>query len=128
MPTARRGHEIGLTCLTMLSALPRKAVEMAPELPMAENADNEVGNSPRKLTESPWFWLELFSYFALLALLIMGPKYTRRQGVIEQRFKAKRDVARQQFEGRSSSDASESSRRSADDADDQDTDDVENKP
>ncbi len=66
-----------------------------------------MANSPRKLTESPWFWVELFSYFALLALLVIGPKYARRQGVIEQRFKAKREIARQQYEGQSPADAVE---------------------
>jgi hypothetical protein len=39
-----------------------------------------------ELTDSPWFWLLIFSMFALLALVTIGPKYSLRQGGIETRF------------------------------------------
>lgn len=38
------------------------------------------------LSESPWFWLLLFSAFALAALAAIGPKYSLRQGGIETKF------------------------------------------
>jgi hypothetical protein len=50
------------------------------------------------LTDSPWFWLELFVYFAVLGVLIIGPKYARRQAAIETRFEARREAARRQNE------------------------------
>ena len=40
----------------------------------------------RLLTDSPWFWLLLFSTFALFAMVATGRKYALRQGGIETKF------------------------------------------
>lgn len=41
------------------------------------------------ITDSPWFWVELFSGMALLGILIIGPKFVQRQGQIERRFEGR---------------------------------------
>lgn len=38
--------------------------------------------SPR-LTDSPWYWAYLFAMAGLIALVLMGPKFSRRQAIIE---------------------------------------------
>jgi hypothetical protein len=47
-----------------------------------------------RLTDSPWFWLLVFANAALLGVAIIGPKYNVRQGAVERRFEARREVAR----------------------------------
>lgn len=44
------------------------------------------GESRPPLSDSPWFWLALFSGMACLALVAIDPKFTRRQARIEHRF------------------------------------------
>ena len=38
-----------------------------------------------KATDSPWFWIYLFSTFALIGLLIMQAKFVSRQTAIERK-------------------------------------------
>jgi hypothetical protein len=45
------------------------------------------------LADTPWFWLLTFSLMALLALLVIGPKYNRRQAGIEWQYQARERVA-----------------------------------
>jgi hypothetical protein len=40
-------------------------------------------------SESPWFWASLFLTFALLALVLAGPKFRWRQPQIERQFQAR---------------------------------------
>lgn len=42
--------------------------------------DRNASERRRPLTDSPWFWLGLFASMALLALVVVAPKYDRRQG------------------------------------------------
>jgi len=42
------------------------------------------------ISDSPWFWAYLFSLAALLALALIGPKYSRRQAQIERQFQGRR--------------------------------------
>lgn len=42
------------------------------------------------LSDSPWFWLLLFSATAIFALLVVSPKYVRRQGRLIRQFEARR--------------------------------------
>jgi hypothetical protein len=39
------------------------------------------------LTDSPWFWVYVFSTAAALALFVMGGKYEHRQGHIEDEYR-----------------------------------------
>lgn len=36
-------------------------------------------------TDSPWFWMGLFAWAAILGLLVIGPKYAARQQGLERR-------------------------------------------
>ena len=45
-----------------------------------------------KATDSPWFWVYLFSTFALVALVLMQPKFDQRQSTIERKWQATRIV------------------------------------
>ncbi len=40
-------------------------------------------------SDSPWFWASLFLTFALLALVVAGPKFRWRQPQIERQFQAR---------------------------------------
>jgi hypothetical protein len=49
-----------------------------------------AGNSARPpLTDSPWFWVELFSLAALVGVLLIAPKYQVREAKLETRALAK---------------------------------------
>jgi hypothetical protein len=50
-------------------------------------------NDAAPLTDSPWFWVLLFSLVGLLALVAMSPKYGRRQANIERQYQARERVA-----------------------------------
>jgi type VI protein secretion system component VasF len=47
------------------------------------------------VTDSPWFWVMMFSLMALGALVAIGGKYGRRQAAIERQFQARTRVAEQ---------------------------------
>ena len=47
------------------------------------------------LTDSPWFWLLVFSGMALAALLAIGPKYGGRQARLERQYQARERIAAQ---------------------------------
>jgi hypothetical protein len=55
--------------------------------------DQDDGASP--ITDSPWYWVLLFSLMALLALAVIGfsGKYGKRQAVIERQYQARERVA-----------------------------------
>jgi hypothetical protein len=46
------------------------------------------------MTDSPWFWVAMFAWMALLALVAVGPKYSFRQQVVERKFLARQEIAR----------------------------------
>lgn len=48
------------------------------------------------LAESPWLWGGLFAAMAILALVVVAPKYAQRQGRLEQRFENRIRTAQQQ--------------------------------
>jgi hypothetical protein len=50
-------------------------------------------NPEYRLTDSPWFWGLLFSLMGLVALVIIAPKYDRRQGQIEGRYLGRGQLA-----------------------------------
>jgi hypothetical protein len=41
------------------------------------------------ITESPWYWVLAFSLMALLSLVVIGPKYGRRQSALERKYQAR---------------------------------------
>jgi hypothetical protein len=45
------------------------------------------------ITDSPWFWALAFSLMALVALLALSGKYSRRQANIERNYQARERVA-----------------------------------
>jgi len=56
------------------------------------------GHQP--IAESPWFWLTIFSAVGLLFLIVIGPKYGRRQSQLERQYQARGQVHRDVAEGR----------------------------
>jgi len=50
-------------------------------------------------TDSPWFWLMLFSAAGLIVLVIVWPKYSARQGRLELQFRATQEATRRKVEG-----------------------------
>ncbi len=50
---------------------------------------DSINRSSQSVTETPWFWLMLFSCAALAAIATIGPKFERREQVIETKFHAR---------------------------------------
>ena len=46
---------------------------------------SQLQRSP--ITDSPWFWVYIFSAAAAVALFVMGGKYSHRQGHIEDEYR-----------------------------------------
>jgi len=51
--------------------------------PAHDGASQAAG---RRLTDSPWFWGLMFSLMAVVGLLLIGPKFAKRQGQLERRY------------------------------------------
>ncbi len=51
------------------------------------------------LTDSPWFWVMMFCAVGSGLVLVMSPKYAKRQGRLELQYQAHQEKARRQFEG-----------------------------
>jgi hypothetical protein len=46
-----------------------------------------ASSSPRApLTDSPWYWLYLFATAGLIALVLLGPKFSARQAQLERNY------------------------------------------
>jgi hypothetical protein len=54
-----------------------------------------MASVPRPITDSPWFWAYLFGTAALLALALIGPKFSQRQAHIEREFQGRQRAAQQ---------------------------------
>jgi hypothetical protein len=52
-----------------------------------------------RLTDSPWFWTAVFAFVGLVWLAAFGPKYARRQEMIERRYEARLEIARRHAAG-----------------------------
>jgi hypothetical protein len=42
-----------------------------------------------KLTDSPWFWIELFALVAMIGVIVISPKFLLRQGQLERRLEGR---------------------------------------
>jgi hypothetical protein len=62
------------------------------------------------VTDSPWFWVLAFSLMALLALMVIGPKYSRRQAGMELKYQARERIAEEQAAGNNSASEARSKR------------------
>ena len=60
----------------------------------APGASEETAEGSRRsnLAESPWFWFALFGLMALAALLVVSPKFAKRQSQLEQNYEGRRDA------------------------------------
>src|SRR5262245_50902765 len=62
---------------------------------------------PSSATESPWFWLLIFSLAALAAIATIGPKFERREAAIETKFHARERAAGREAIERPADDAAQ---------------------
>ena len=53
-------------------------------------------SAPRPITDSPWFWAYLFTTAALVAVALIGPKYSARQSQIESQYQGRQGGSRDQ--------------------------------
>ena len=60
-------------------------------LGLTMNTESESNQKKPPLTDSPWFWLYIFSTAALIALVVAQPKYRPRQTQLERRFLARQE-------------------------------------
>ena len=71
-------------------------------LPQGEREDSVEplrADQTISVTESPWFWVMLFSLAGLAALFTIGPKFEKREASIEAKFHAReRALGREAFE------------------------------
>jgi hypothetical protein len=54
---------------------------------------------PPRLSDSPWFYVFVFSLMAVVALIVIGPKFGRRQSVDERMFQARQLIEEQRAAG-----------------------------
>jgi hypothetical protein len=62
------------------------------------------------ITDSPWFWVYLFSTAALAALVLMTPKFSPRQAEIERQTQGRERAIQQQSGGQPRTSLSERDR------------------
>ena len=60
---------------------------------------NAASRPPPPVTDSPWFWAYVFACGGLIALLLMGPKYTARQSQIDKKNERRLQVAQSRANG-----------------------------
>lgn len=51
------------------------------------------------ISDSPWFWAYVFACGGLIALMLMGPKYTARQSQIDRKTEKRLQVSRARAAG-----------------------------
>ncbi len=72
----------------------------------SDNPKSEIRNPKSPLTDSPWFWVLVFSLMAVAALVAIGPKYGRRQARLELQYQARERIAAERAAKSSQGDAS----------------------
>jgi len=58
--------------------------------------DQQHAPGSKVWTESPWFYIALFSAAGLAAAVAIAPKYSRREAALEQKYEARQQAARRQ--------------------------------
>lgn len=59
----------------------------------SDRAPSEVDSSPRRSFDSPWFWICLFSCAAAVALVVIGPKFEKREAQLEKKLYMREHLA-----------------------------------
>ena len=77
---------------------PRCVAQTEQRANMIDSTDN-ARVPPPAATDSPWFWVMVFSAAGLLVLVIAWPKYIQRQARIELQYRASQEVTRRRVEG-----------------------------
>ena len=65
---------------------------------MPANASTPEDGKRGSLTDSPWYWLGLFGTAALVALVVIGPKFERRQQRLELQSDVRERIWRERVE------------------------------
>jgi hypothetical protein len=58
-----------------------------------------IRNPQSAFTDSPWFYVLAFSLMALLAIVVIGPKYGRRQSAMDRKYQARERIEEQRAAG-----------------------------
>ncbi len=51
----------------------------------------------RSMADSPWLWFALFALMAIAALMVVGPRFARRQSQLERNYEGRRDAWQQRL-------------------------------
>ncbi len=60
---------------------------------------SEPATAPAPVTDSPWFWVLLFSAAGIVCLLLIAPQYGKRQRRLEMQYMAREEMLRRQAAG-----------------------------
>ncbi len=63
------------------------------------DSSGDVKHGGTAPTDSPWFWMMIFSAAGLVVLGVAWPKYVQRQARIELQYRASQEVTRRRVEG-----------------------------
>jgi hypothetical protein len=56
-------------------------------------APPDAASSPRRSFDSPWFWICLFSCAAAVSLVVIGPKFEKREAQLEKKLKMREHLS-----------------------------------
>jgi hypothetical protein len=71
----------------------------------SENPQSAIRNPQSSVADSLWFYVLAFSLMALLALVVIGPKYGRRQSAMDRKYQARERIEEQRAAGNNPGDA-----------------------
>jgi hypothetical protein len=94
-------HAWKLVVLLISAGIEFEVMDGSPQ----HNPQSEIRDPQSPFTDSPWFWVLMFSLMALGALVAIGGKYGRRQSAIERQYQARERVAERQVAGHDSAQA-----------------------
>jgi hypothetical protein len=56
-------------------------------------APSDAASPPRRSFDSPWFWICLFSCAAAVSLVVIGPKFEKREAQLEKKLKMREHLS-----------------------------------